>query len=398
MCRVDLYEYQGRALFDKHGLPVLAGGVAETPQEARALAGRLDGRVVIKAQVKVGGRGKAGGVKLAADPDEAAAHASSILGMDIKGHTVHKVMVTRSADIAEEYYLSFLLDRAERTFRCIASVAGGMDIEQVAAETPDRVAKIAIDPNAGVDEATAREIVAGAAFPEAVSTQVTAIAQQLWRAFVAEDATLVEVNPLARTPDGTVVCLDAKVTLDDNARFRHPEHEELADRSAVDPLEQRAKEKDLNYVKLEGGTVGIIGNGAGLVMSTLDVVAYAGAELDGGVRPANFLDIGGGASASVMANGLEIVLSDPDVKSVFVNVFGGITACDEVANGIVSALGLLAERGETVDKPLVVRLDGNNAEQGRAILDRAGNALVERVDTMDGAARRAAELAAGRRA
>ena len=398
MCRVDLYEYQGRALFDKHGLPVLAGGVAETPQEARALAGRLDGRVVIKAQVKVGGRGKAGGVKLAADPDEAAAHASSILGMDIKGHTVHKVMVTRSADIAEEYYLSFLLDRAERTFRCIASVAGGMDIEQVAAETPDRVAKIAIDPNAGVDEATAREIVAGAAFPEAVSTQVTAIAQQLWRAFVAEDATLVEVNPLARTPDGTVLCLDAKVTLDDNARFRHPEHEELADRSAVDPLEQRAKEKDLNYVKLEGGTVGIIGNGAGLVMSTLDVVAYAGAELDGGVRPANFLDIGGGASASVMANGLEIVLSDPDVKSVFVNVFGGITACDEVANGIVSALGLLAERGETVDKPLVVRLDGNNAEQGRAILDRAGNALVERVDTMDGAARRAAELAAGRRA
>ena len=398
MCRVDLYEYQGRALFDKHGLPVLAGGVAETPQEARALAGRLDGRVVIKAQVKVGGRGKAGGVKLAADPDEAAAHASSILGMDIKGHTVHKVMVTRSADIAEEYYLSFLLDRAERTFRCIASVAGGMDIEQVAAETPDRVAKIAIDPHAGPGEATAREIAAGAAFPEAVSTQVTAIAQQLWRAFVAEDATLVEVNPLARTPDGTVLCLDAKVTLDDNARFRHPEHEELADRSAVDPLEQRAKEKDLNYVKLEGGTVGIIGNGAGLVMSTLDVVAYAGAELDGGVRPANFLDIGGGASASVMANGLEIVLSDPDVKSVFVNVFGGITACDEVANGIVSALGLLAERGETVDKPLVVRLDGNNAEQGRAILDRAGNALVERVDTMDGAARRAAELAAGRRA
>ncbi len=394
---MDLYEYQGRALFERHGLPVLAGDVAQTPDEARAIAQRLGGRVVVKAQVKVGGRGKAGGVKLAADADEAAAHAAAILGMDIRGHTVGKVLVTRTADIAEEYYLSFLLDRAERTFRCIASVAGGMDIEQVAAETPERVAKIPVDPNVGVDRAVAERIASEARFPERVAGQVADVAQRLWQTFVAEDATLVEVNPLALTTDGTLLCLDAKVTLDDNARFRHPDHEELVDRSAVDPLEQRAREKDLNYVKLENGSVGIIGNGAGLVMSTLDVVAYAGAKLDGGVRPANFLDIGGGASAAVMANGLEIVLSDPDVTSVFVNVFGGITACDEVANGIVTALRLLEERGEAVTKPLVVRLDGNNAAAGRAILDRAGHPLVERVDTMDGAARRAAEPAATRR-
>jgi succinyl-CoA synthetase beta subunit len=391
---VDLYEYQGRELFARHGLPVLAGGVARTPAEARAIAQQLGGRVVVKAQVKVGGRGKAGGIKRASDPAEAQSHAADILGMEIRGHRVGAVMLTVTADIAEEYYLSYLLDRAERTFRCIASVAGGMDIEQVAAQTPGRVAKLAVDPNAGVDPATAREIVAAARFPAAVAEQVAEIAVGLWRAFVAEDATLVEVNPLARTTGGQVLCLDAKVTLDDNAGFRHPDHAELADRSAVDPLEQRAKELDLNYVKLAGGSVGVIGNGAGLVMSTLDVVAYAGEGLDGGVRPANFLDIGGGASASVMANGLEIVLSDPDVKSVFVNVFGGITACDEVANGIARALDLLRQRGEAVSKPLVVRLDGNNAEAGRAILDGAGNPLVERVDTMDGAARRAAELAA----
>ncbi|MGH3679276.1 MAG: ADP-forming succinate--CoA ligase subunit beta [Natronosporangium sp.] len=392
---MDLYEYQGRALFEKHGLPVQAGGVARTPQQAREIAERLGGQVVVKAQVKVGGRGKAGGVKLARDADQAQAYAADILGMDIKGHTVEAVMLTVTADIAEEYYFSYLLDRAERTFRCIASVAGGMDIEQVAAQTPDRVASVVVDPAAGVDEAKAREIVAAAGFPAEVTDQISGIAVKLWRAFVAEDATLVEVNPLARTTDGRVLCLDAKVTLDDNAGFRHPDHAELVDRSAVDPLEQRAKEKDLNYVKLAGGSVGIIGNGAGLVMSTLDVVAYAGERLgDGGVRPANFLDIGGGANASVMANGLEIVLSDPDVKSVFVNVFGGITACDEVANGIVQALDLLRQRGEQVSKPLVVRLDGNNAEAGRAILDGAGNPLVERVDTMDGAAQRAATLAA----
>jgi succinyl-CoA synthetase beta subunit len=387
---VDLYEYQGRELFERHGLPVLAGAVADTPQAARAVAARLGGRVVVKAQVKEGGRGKAGGIRLADDPDQAYAHAADILGMDIRGHTVTAVMLTQIADIAEEYYLSYLLDRADRTFRCIASVAGGMDIEQVAAETPERVSKITIDLVRGVDDAVARRIAGG--FPAGVGDQVARIAAGLWQAFVAEDATLVEVNPLARTSDGRVLCLDAKVTLDDNATFRHPDHLRLVDRSAADPLEQRAKEKDLNYVKLEGGSVGIIGNGAGLVMSTLDVVAHAG-EAYGGIRPANFLDIGGGASAAVMANGLEIVLSDPAVKSVFVNVFGGITACDEVANGIVAALDLLARRGETLDKPLVVRLDGNNAEQGRAILDAAGNPLVQRVDTMDGAARRAAELA-----
>ncbi len=392
---VDLYEYQGRDLFAKHGLPVLPGGVADTPEQARDIAEELGGRVVVKAQVKVGGRGKAGGVKLAGTPEEAFTHARDILGMDIKGHRVERVMLTLTADIAEEYYLSYLVDRAERTFRCIASVAGGVDIEQVAAETPERVASLTIDPAAGVDDARAREIVAAARFPAEVADQIAEVAVGLWRAFVAEDATLVEVNPLARTADGQILCLDAKVTLDDNAAFRHPDHAALVDRSAVDPLEQRAKEKDLNYVKLDHGTVGVVGNGAGLVMSTLDVVAYAG-ERHGGVRPANFLDIGGGASASVMANGLEIVLSDPDVKAVFVNVFGGITACDEVANGIVRALELLTERGEQVTKPLVVRLDGNNAAAGREILARAANPLVEQADTMDGAAARAAELAAAR--
>jgi succinyl-CoA synthetase beta subunit len=386
---VDLYEYQGRDLFARHGLPVLDGGVATTPDEARAIAERLGGRVVVKAQVKVGGRGKAGGVKLAADPDEAVARATDILGMDIKGHTVHKVMITETADIVEEYYFSYLLDRANRTFLCIASVAGGMEIEQVA---HDQITQFPIDAIKGVDAATAREIVAATGFPAGVADQVADIAVKLWKTFVAEDALLVEVNPLAKVADGRVLLLDAKVTFDANAGFRHPDHEALEDSAAADPLEQRAKERDLNYVKLDG-TVGIIGNGAGLVMSTLDVVAYAGEQF-GGVRPANFLDIGGGASAQVMANGLEIVLSDPSVKSVFVNVFGGITACDAVAHGILQALEMLGERGEQVTKPLVVRLDGNNAEAGRAILDGAANPLVERVDTMDGAAKRAAELAA----
>jgi succinyl-CoA synthetase beta subunit len=388
---VDLYEYQGRELLARHGLPVLGGGVAQTPEEARAIAERLGGRVVVKAQVKTGGRGKAGGVRLAETAEQAQAHAAAILGMDIKGHTVGKVLVTTTADIAEEYYLSYLLDRASRTFLCIASVAGGMEIEQVAQEAPEKVAKVAVDAARGVDEATARTIVAQAGYPAAVTDQVAAIAVKLWRAFVAEDATLVEVNPLART-EGTVLCLDAKVTLDDNAAFRHSDHDALEDTAATDPLERAAKAKDLNYVKLDG-TVGVIGNGAGLVMSTLDVVAYAGAEL-GGVRPANFLDIGGGASAQVMADGLEIILSDPSVVSVFVNVFGGITSCDAVANGILAALALLKERNEEVAKPLVVRLDGNNADEGRRILETAANPLVEHVDTMDGAARRAAELAA----
>jgi succinyl-CoA synthetase beta subunit len=384
---VDLYEYQGRDVFEKHGLPVLAGGVAETPEEARAIAERL-GRVVVKAQVKVGGRGKAGGVKLAENADEAYDRARDILGMDIKGHTVHKVMLAETASIAEEYYFSYLLDRANRTFLCIASVAGGMDIEQVAAETPDKVAKVAIDAVRGVDRAKAAEIVALAQFPAEVADQVTDIAVQLWAAFVAEDATLVEVNPLAKTSDGRVLCLDAKVTLDENASFRHADHRAMEDKSAVDPLEQAAKAKDLNYVKLDG-EVGIIGNGAGLVMSTLDVVAYAG-ERHGGVKPANFLDIGGGANAQVMADGLDVILGDDQVKAVFVNVFGGITACDEVANGIKGALEIL---GDHATKPLVVRLDGNNVDKGRAILEELGHPLVTQVDTMDGAADRAAELA-----
>jgi succinyl-CoA synthetase beta subunit len=389
---VDLMEYQAKELFAKHDVPLTPGIVAETVDEVRAAAEQIGGRVVVKAQVKVGGRGKAGGVKLAADPDEAAARGGEILGMDIKGHTVHRVLVVPAVDIAEEYYFSFLVDRANRAYLCIASVEGGVEIEEVARTNPDAVAQIRIDPVAGVDEAKAREIVATAKFPADLADQATAMITRLWDCFVAEDASLVEVNPLGRLGDGRLDALDGKVTVDDNAGFRHPDHAEYVDRTADDPLEAAAKEKDLNYVKLDG-TVGIIGNGAGLVMSTLDVVAYAGDEF-GGVRPANFLDIGGGASAEVMANGLEIVLGDPDVRAVFVNVFGGITACDAVANGIVSAIDMLESRGETITKPLVVRLDGNNAEEGRRILADAGYDIVEMVDTMDGAARRAAELAA----
>src|SRR5438874_1528449 len=383
--QVDLYEYQGRELFARHGLPVLDGGVADTPEEARAIAERLGGRVVVKAQVKVGGRGKAGGVKLADGVDEAQQRAQDILGMDIKGHTVHKVMVTTTADIEEEYYFSYLLDRANRTFLCIASTAGGMEIEQVAHETPEKVVREPIEATVGVDEAKARDIVTRAQFPTDVADQVTAIALKLWKTFVDEDATLVEVNPLAKVVGGKVLLLDAKVTFDDNATFRHSDHEAWADRSAVDPLEQRAKERDLNYVKLDG-EVGIIGNGAGLVMSTLDVVAYAG-EKHGGVKPANFLDIGGGASAEVMAAGLDVILHDTDVKSVFVNVFGGITACDAVATGIVEALKRL---GAEASKPLVVRLDGNNGEEGHRSLAEATHPLGTVVDTMNSAADKAA--------
>ncbi|MGQ5224491.1 ADP-forming succinate--CoA ligase subunit beta [Streptomyces sp. MN3] len=389
---MDLFEYQARDLFAKHDVPVLAGEVIDTPEAARAATERLGGKSVVKAQVKVGGRGKAGGVKLAATPDEAVARATDILGMDIKGHTVHKVMIAETApEILEEYYVSFLLDRANRTFLSIASVEGGVEIEEVAATRPDAVAKIAIDAIDGVDEAKAREIVEAAKFPAEVADKVANVLIKLWDTFIKSDALLVEVNPLAKVASGDVIALDGKVSLDDNAEFRHPEYEELHDKAAANPLEAAAKEKNLNYVKLDG-EVGIIGNGAGLVMSTLDVVAYAG-EKHGNVKPANFLDIGGGASAQVMANGLEIILGDPDVKSVFVNVFGGITACDEVANGIVQALKLLEDRGEKVEKPLVVRLDGNNAELGRQILTDADHPLVQRVDTMDGAADKAAELA-----
>ncbi|MEX2984521.1 ADP-forming succinate--CoA ligase subunit beta [Streptomyces sp. C36] len=392
---MDLFEYQARDLFAKHGVPVLAGEVIDTPEGARAATERLGGKSVVKAQVKVGGRGKAGGVKLAATPDEAVARATDILGMDIKGHTVHKVMIAETApEILEEYYVSYLLDRTNRTFLAMASVAGGMDIEEVAATTPEKLAKVPVDANEGVSIEKAREIVAQAKFPAEVAEKVAEVMVTLWKTFVAEDALLVEVNPLAKVASGDVIALDGKVSLDENADFRQPEHEALEDKASANPLEAAAKAKGLNYVKLEG-QVGIIGNGAGLVMSTLDVVAYAG-ENHGGVKPANFLDIGGGASAEVMANGLEIILGDPDVKSVFVNVFGGITACDEVAKGIVQALELLKNKGEDVTKPLVVRLDGNNAELGRKILSDANHPLVQRVDTMDGAADKAAELAAAK--
>jgi succinyl-CoA synthetase beta subunit len=395
---VDLFEYQARDLFEKHGVPVLGGAVAETPEQARAAAERLlpegGGRVVVKAQVKVGGRGKAGGVKLASSVEEAEQVAAQILGMDIKGHTVHRVMIAPAAAIAEEYYFSVLLDRANRTYLAMASREGGVEIEQLAVEKPEALARVAVDAIEGIDEAKALEIAEKGGFPADVRDQVAAAIVKLWGVFVSEDATLVEVNPLVKTADGRIVALDGKVTLDGNADFRQAEHPGLEDEFTADPLEAKAKAKDLNYVKLDGA-VGIIGNGAGLVMSTLDVVAYAG-EDHGGVKPANFLDIGGGASAQVMANGLEIILGDPAVKSVFVNVFGGITACDEVANGIVQALALLAEKGEEVTKPLVVRLDGNNAELGRQILSDANHPLVQRVDTMDGAADKAAELAAAK--
>ena len=385
---MDLYEYQARDLFHSHGVPVLDGIVATTAKEARDAAERLgDGLKVIKAQVKTGGRGKAGGVKLAHTPEEAAEKAAAILGMDIKGHTVHRVLVAEGADIVEEYYFSILLDRAERRYLAMASVEGGMEIEQLAVERPEALAKIAVDPLVGIDQAKAEEIVDAAGFKPEIRDQVIAVIQKLWGVYQSEDATLVEVNPLVLTPDGEVIALDGKVTLDDNAAFRHESHAELVDIQASDPLELKAKEQDLNYVKLDG-QVGIIGNGAGLVMSTLDVVALAGESF--GVKPANFLDIGGGASAEIMAAGLDVILGDEQVKSVLVNVFGGITACDEVANGIVKALQIL---GDSASKPLVVRLDGNNVVEGRRILAEAAHPLVTMVDTMDGAAAKAAELA-----
>jgi len=387
---MDLFEYQARDLFEAKGVPVLGGAVATTPEEARAAAEKLGGKVVVKAQVKIGGRGKAGGVKLAENPDDALEKAKAILGMDIKGHLVRKVMIAEAAPIESEYYLAILLDRAARSFLVMASVAGGMDIEEVAHKTPEKLARVHVNANQGLDKSKAIEIVKKGAFPEDVVNDVADVLVTLWKTFQESDATLVEVNPLVKTKDGRIIALDGKVTLDDNAGFRHPDHESLIDHAATNPLEALAKEKDLNYVKLEG-EVGVIGNGAGLVMSTLDVVAYAGEKY--GVKPANFLDIGGGASAQVMADGLSIILGDPAVRSVFVNVFGGITACDAVANGIVQALEML---GDKATKPLVVRLDGNNVIEGRRILNEANHPLVTQLDTMDGAAARAAELAAKR--
>ena len=384
---MDLFEYQARELFAKHGVPVLKGIVATTPEEAKAAAEEIGGLTVIKAQVKTGGRGKAGGVKLAKSPEEAYEHAKAILGMDIKGHTVHRVLVADGADIAEEYYFSLLLDRANRSYLAMCSVEGGMEIEQLAAERPEALAKIEVDPLVGLDQAKAEEIAKAAGFSAELQEKVVPVLVKLGEVYTKEDATLVEVNPLVLTPEGTILALDGKVSLDDNAEFRQPEHEALVDKSAENPLEAKAKQFDLNYVKLDG-EVGIVGNGAGLVMSTLDVVAYAG-ENHGNVKPANFLDIGGGASAEVMAAGLEIILGDEQVKSVFVNVFGGITACDAVADGIVKALEILGD----ATKPLVVRLDGNNVAEGRRILSEANHPLVVLAETMDSGADKAAELA-----
>ena len=385
---MDLFEYQARDLFAKHGVPVLKGIVATTPEEAKAAAEEIGDLTVIKAQVKTGGRSKAGGVKLAKNPDEAYEYAQQILGMDIKGHTVHRVLVAQGADIAEEYYFSILLDRANRSYLAMCSVEGGMEIEQLAAERPEALAKVEVDPLVGIDSAKAQEIVEAAGFSAELQPKVVEVLVKLGDVFKKEDATLVEVNPLVQTPEGDILALDGKVSLDDNAEFRQPDHVALVDKSAENPLEAKAKQHDLNYVKLDG-EVGVVGNGAGLVMSTLDVVAYAG-EKHGNVKPANFLDIGGGASAEVMAAGLEIILGDEQVKSVFVNVFGGITSCDAVAEGIVKALEIL---GDSAIKPLVVRLDGNNVEEGRRILSEANHPLVVQATTMDSGADKAAELA-----
>ena len=385
---MDLFEYQARDLFEAYGVPVLAGLTADTPEEARAAAEKLGGTVVVKAQVKVGGRGKAGGVKVVHNAEDAYTAAEAILGLDIKGHVVKRVMIAAGARIAQEFYFSVLLDRANRSYLSLTSVEGGMEIEILAVERPEALARIEVDPIEGIDLEKAKAIATAANFPADLIDKVAPVIVKLYDVYKGEDATLVEVNPLVLTEDGDIVALDGKVTLDENALFRHPNHAELEDAAAADPLEAKAKENDLNYVKLDG-EVGIIGNGAGLVMSTLDVVAYAG-ERWGGVKPANFLDIGGGASAAVMAAGLDVILGDPQVKSVFVNVFGGITACDAVANGIVGALEVL---GDTASKPLVVRLDGNKVEEGRRILSEANHPLVTLAATMDEGADKAAELA-----
>jgi succinyl-CoA synthetase beta subunit len=385
---VDLFEYQARDIFESYGVPVLAGLIADTPEEARAAAQKLGGTVVVKAQVKAGGRGKAGGVKVVSTPDDAFTAAEAILGLDIKGHIVKRVMVAAGARIEKEFYFSVLLDRANRSYLSLCSVEGGMEIEELAVERPEALARVEVDPIVGIDVEKAKQIAIDGGFPAELIDKVAPVLVKLYDVYTGEDATLVEVNPLVLTADGDIVALDGKVSLDENAGFRHANHEALEDAGAADPLEAKAKANDLNYVKLDG-EVGIIGNGAGLVMSTLDVVAYAG-EKYGGVKPANFLDIGGGASAAVMAAGLDVILGDRQVKSVFVNVFGGITACDAVANGIVGALETL---GDTASKPLVVRLDGNKVDEGRAILSNLGHPLVTLAATMDEGADKAAELA-----
>jgi succinyl-CoA synthetase beta subunit len=386
---VDLFEYQARDVFEKYGVPVLRGAIADTPEQARDAASEFGGVTVVKAQVKTGGRGKAGGVKVAKTPEDAYSAAEAILGLDIKGHIVGRVMVAEGASIDREFYFSILVDRANRSYLALCSYEGGMEIEQLAEERPDALARVEINPLTGITLDVAKAIAVQAKFPGDLIDKVAPVFVSLYDVFTGEDASLVEVNPLILSTDGDIIALDGKVTLDENAGFRHPDHDDLRDVASADPLEEKAKAHDLNYVKLDG-SVGVIGNGAGLVMSTLDVVAYAGEEF-GGVKPANFLDIGGGASAEVMAAGLDVILGDPQVKSVFVNVFGGITACDAVANGIVKALDII---GDGATKPLVVRLDGNSVDEGRRILEDAKHPLVELALTMDDGAKRAAELAA----
>src|SRR5918999_1080841 len=378
---MDLYEYQGKELFRRFGIPVSEGRLAETPEAARTAAEGLGGKVVVKAQVLTGGRGKAGGIQKASSPDEAAEVASSILGMEIRGHKVGRVLVERAGNIASEYYLSFLLDRSERNFLGMMSAKGGVDIEEVAETDPDAIAMVHIDPLLGISDFHAREMVFGSGLDARARKDAIALLPKLYRAFVELDASLVEVNPLVLTGEGRVVALDAKVSLDDSAAYRHPTFDQLKAAHEIPEQERVAKEKGLNFIKLDGD-VGIIGNGAGLVMSTLDVVKAAGGEA------ANFLDVGGGAGAELLSSALEVITSNPEVKSVLINIFGGITRCDLVAEGILDALGRLE-----VKVPIVVRLDGTNAEQGRKMLADAPHPKLSAADTMLGAAERAVELA-----
>ena len=380
---MDLFEFQGKSLFARVGVPVPDGRVARTPAEARAAAAELGGRVVVKAQVQVGGRGKAGGIKVADGPDEAEARASEILGMDIKGHTVRVVWVEKASDIAAEYYVSFTLDRAARKHLAMVSAMGGMDIEAVAADTPDKVVRMHVDPVIGLTNWQASELVFRAGLDRASARKSAAALRSLYEAFVSLDCDLVEVNPLILTAGGDVIALDAKVTLDANAFFRHPDFEAFRDDFTPDPIEEMARRRGLNFIKLDG-SVGIIGNGAGLVMSTLDVVSLVGG------KASNFLDVGGGADAATITNALEVLTHDPTVRSVLINIFGGITRCDLVADGIVTALGNL-----DLPWPIVVRLDGTNAAEGRAILASVASDQVIPAATMRQGAEKAVALAGG---
>jgi succinyl-CoA synthetase beta subunit len=380
---MDLFEYQGKQYFARFGIPVSAGGVADTVDQAVAQADAAGYPVVVKAQVQVGGRGKAGGIKLAADADEVRQHAGDILGMDIKGHVVHRLWVEHASDIAKEYYASFTLDRAAKKYLAMVSAKGGVEIEAVAEEDPDAIARMYIDPSVGFTAGDAAGLVDGAGLdPDAVEGAVE-ILEKLYRCYVDGDADLVEINPLILTPEGQVHALDAKVTLDDNAAFRHPEWDQFRDIDEFDERERLARSKGLQYVGLDG-FVGIIANGAGLAMSTCDVVNQVGG------KPANFLDIGGGANAEVMANALEVINSDPNVRSIFINIFGGITRGEEVANGIKTALERVS-----IGAPMVIRLDGTNAEEGRSILKTVESEKVISSPTMLEAARKAVELAGG---